>query len=39
MKGFPTKYELKLKIAPVLSMDYSSCNIIIYGGKHPYVCM
>ena len=30
MKGFPVKYQLKLKIAPVSSADYSSYDIWNY---------
>ena len=28
MKGFPAKYQLQLKIAPISSLDYSSCDTI-----------
>ena len=41
MKGFPTKYQLELKIAPILSMDYSSCNTCTYFDTytHGYIKM
>ena len=28
MKGFPAKQQLKLKIAPISSVDYSSCDTL-----------
>ena len=39
-EGFPTKHQLKLKIAPASSVDYSSCDTYMYVYRQTciYVC-